>query len=489
MNKLIYPLALAIAGFSAGCSDSNSSPASEANSALPNYILFKGATAQGNLAIYRTDGSAEGTYAVQELAPAPQVLPQPAPRAGILREGLRDSGHFSQLGKEYVYSFSEDGNNELFISDGSVAGTRKFADITPNGASNPNAMTAIGDKIYYGAVNPNDSSQRILAISDGSEAGNTLITNVSVPRGFTTDAEGNVFFQAEVNGRSALYVTDGTQAGTELIFESRSAIPSTSRSNLSNYPNLRQYTKFIAYQGRLYFGAEPHDAIGSNTLNFWSIDIDGNIRLELSDNSGTVTTEQQRIALHNNKLYFTGAVAGNAAGLYELDSEGFREVSNATLSSDSPTLISSAQGLFAVDDDLQVLNNSGDFETLSSGSAANTFSDIDGLWATAGKTFFTAETQIDGAPAGNELWQTDGSTAGTRFVKDVAPQSDDGYPIPLTYDYLEAPKLSGRLATSSVFFANNDTTGFEPWVSDGTPSGTQMIVDLVPGSDSSVGFR
>jgi ELWxxDGT repeat protein len=68
--------------------------------------------------------------------------------------------------------------------------------------------------------------------------------------------------------------------------------------------------------------------------------------------------------------------------------------------------------------------------------------------------------------SGNELWRTDGTPAGTWLAADVVP----GY---------ESSTPSGLVASAShIFFISQG----DPWVSDGTSAGTRRIVDLVDAS-------
>jgi ELWxxDGT repeat protein len=78
---------------------------------------------------------------------------------------------------------------------------------------------------------------------------------------------------------------------------------------------------------------------------------------------------------------------------------------------------------------------------------------------------------------GGELWVSDGSIAGTFLLKDIKagasgsmdPYTDKLYPV------------GERL----YFGANDGVHGKEPWMSDGTVAGTNMITDLYPGGSSS----
>jgi ELWxxDGT repeat protein len=78
---------------------------------------------------------------------------------------------------------------------------------------------------------------------------------------------------------------------------------------------------------------------------------------------------------------------------------------------------------------------------------------------------------------GFELWKTNGTDAGTLMVKDINTTEPDGsHPSNLT------------VVNNTLFFtANNGVTnnGEELWKTDGTESGTVMVKDIMPGSDGS----
>jgi len=93
------------------------------------------------------------------------------------------------------------------------------------------------------------------------------------------------------------------------------------------------------------------------------------------------------------------------------------------------------------------------------------------LMDAGGLLFFRAEDEVHGL----ELWATDGTPAGTRLVRDIVPGPGSSGP--------------GLLAASGgrILFRGYDPAhGPEPWVSDGTEAGTQRLADVNPGSDSSL---
>ncbi len=87
-----------------------------------------------------------------------------------------------------------------------------------------------------------------------------------------------------------------------------------------------------------------------------------------------------------------------------------------------------------------------------------------------GTLFFWAN---DGS-SGNEIWKSDGTSAGTVLVKDVKPGAAGSVTSALA-------NVNGTL----FFVANEGTNGYELWKSDGTASGTVLVKDIKAGALSS----
>lgn len=87
------------------------------------------------------------------------------------------------------------------------------------------------------------------------------------------------------------------------------------------------------------------------------------------------------------------------------------------------------------------------------------------------KIFFSADDNI----SGQELWVTDGTAAGTTMVRDINPGTQGSY-------------LSGLVvAFGKIFFSAQDAQhGRELWSTDGTAQGTAMLYDLAQGADNGV---
>ncbi|WP_298195168.1 ELWxxDGT repeat protein [Novosphingobium sp.] len=89
------------------------------------------------------------------------------------------------------------------------------------------------------------------------------------------------------------------------------------------------------------------------------------------------------------------------------------------------------------------------------------------------KALFTATDSTNG----KELWITDGTTTGTKLLKDIFPGFTSSNPSNFVV-----------LANGKVLFsaaADNVNTGVELWITDGTTTGTTLLKDLYTGPSGS----
>lgn len=145
---------------------------------------------------------------------------------------------------------------------------------------------------------------------------------------------------------------------------------------------------------------------------------------------------------------------------------------------------------------------------------------LEGLTATSARLFFVVGDEAHGP----ELWTSDGTSAGTRLVKDLTPGAEGSFLSGLTASgstllfFRYVPEAYGSaeryelwrsdgteagtvrvkelgvgaslsslraLVSSTLFFVVSDPEhGTELWKSDGTPSGTQLVKDIYPGPES-----
>lgn len=126
---------------------------------------------------------------------------------------------------------------ELWVSDGTPAGTRMVKDIVPgNEGCDPKWLTVVGDKVYFSANTPEYGPE--LWVSDGTEAGTRLVKDIydvepgvgSAPQGLTNFYGKLLFFAMDEESEALpvrdastpekwLWISDGTPEGTVRIAE------------------------------------------------------------------------------------------------------------------------------------------------------------------------------------------------------------------------------------------------------------------------------
>ena len=119
---------------------------------------------------------------------------------------------------------ADDGTHEeeLYKSDGTVAGTVLVKDINPSGSSNLDNLFVIGTTAYFRATDGTNGYE--LWKSDGTSAGTVMVKDIntnasagSYPEYLRRHGDLFYFFANDgVNG-DELYLSDGTEAGTMRI--------------------------------------------------------------------------------------------------------------------------------------------------------------------------------------------------------------------------------------------------------------------------------
>lgn len=392
--------------------------------------------------LWRSNGSAAGTVRVADIA------------AG---KNSTNPRHMIEYKGQVAFVAVQ---NEVWVSSGSVASTKKLEGALPGTAGvaylanqNGKLIFTTVRKYQFGATNG-------LWASSGVPGSATLLSSLPGDEGtimpFIESGDRYFFTPPSQYASNSLWRTDGTTAGTENILD---AIYGTESSNPDSFVNVN---------GTLYFSTDKIDDAPSN---FWMYannavrPITGDFQIEVS----TVSHPENV----GGKLYFLGD--NITPGLWTSDG------TNA--------------GTHLVKD-----------LSWADGSSSN----LDITENVNGTLYFRAR----GPNAGLELWKSDGTSAGTQLVLDCNPGAASSYPKDLvnvngtlffaatdesnvTSIWKSDGTAAGtiRIATSSLyspsnltnvngtlyFSAQDDVFGVELWRSDGTVSGTNRVLDLFPG--------
>lgn len=326
------------------------------------------------------------------------------------------------------FSFVDPVNGvELWKTDGTIATTVKIATLGGN-ASAAAYYTVIGNKLYFAAGNSSSPTLKQLYVLDaGSNTPLLLAPNLYDILSLTA-YNGKLVFAASattVNSFSSRepYITDGTIAGTTLLKDIKAGASGSSPAG------------FYTFQTKLFFTAS--DSISGNEI--WVSDgTTAGTQLFKDINPGTANgMGSAKFCEYNGKLFF---VANDGVNGFEMWSSDGTPSATAMLKNINPTA-----GIGGNLSEFVVVNN---------------------------KLLFVANN----GTSGSELWVSDGTTSNTNMLKEInAGAASASYTL---------IKQNLYCPNQLIFDADNTTNGIEPWVTDGTASGTNIIADINPSGPS-----
>ena len=319
---------------------------------------------------------------------------------------------------------------ELWVSDGTEAGTHMVKDLTPGPESSTiNRLTCAGELLYFELRKGHADSQ--LWRSDGTADGTFALTDVAPPSANSTAMlplavlNGELYFriyQQDPPIGCELWKSDGTVIGTGIV---RETAPGRASANPHD---------FVEYNGKLYFTSlsevGPELFVTDGTF--------AGTHIVLDYNGGSRGLQPSRKVVAGGLIFFNALTIGQGTELWASDgtAAGTYMVKDINLSGPGPQ-----HGMAAVGDVLLFLANDG--------------------------------------VHGSELWRSDGTAEGTTLVKDIRPgpkgsAAADGR--------LEC--LGDRLVM--VIVDSGADPGRQLWESDGTAEGTVCRADLYTVDDGCV---
>jgi len=362
--------------------------------------------AHGN-ELWKSDGTTAGTVLVKDIDPTFSSSPQNLTNVnGALfftaNDGIR--------------------GGELWKSDGTAAGTVLVKDIRPGSFSDPPYnLTNMNGTLYFWADDGTHGFE--LWKSDGTETGTVMVKDIypgpgSGVGGWLANVNGTVLFFANDGSGIGLWKSDGTDAGTGQINGLVGASGSPAVVN-----------------GSLFFSAiDPNLYAPTHGAELWKSD---------GTAAGTVLVKDIRPGIDNSYIDDLTAVNGTIFFAADDGTHGFE-----LWKSDG-----TETGTMLVRD-----INPG----TAHGTPDSTLFDVNGT------LFFNA---IDGE-SGSELWKSDGTEAGTVRIKDINPGAASSVPASVLYH----ATVNGL----AYFRANDGVHGDELWQSDGTAAGTVLTQDINP---------
>ena len=149
--------------------------------------------------------------------------------------------------------------NELWVSDGTAAGTTLIKDIRPGlGTSSINGITGFGSNIFFGANDGANGTE--VWTSDGTAAGTVVVADIQPGTSSGSPANrivsgGKLFFSGydpPTTGRE-LYVSAGTTAGTVLVADLNPGASSSTPNYMAAESNGVYFRATAANGAELFF--------------------------------------------------------------------------------------------------------------------------------------------------------------------------------------------------------------------------------------------
>ena len=304
--------------------------------------------------------------------------------------------------------------------------------ISGYGSALPNQFAHAGGKWFFSASTSATGSE--LYATDGTASGTSMVKEINPtgdaePEGMT--AVGNrVFFIANdgTSGRE-LWVSDGTAAGTTMVKDFTPGVGSS------------EFTPLVPFGNRVIFREGDWGEIGQVWISDGTAPGTSLIKsFDTAGPAGTVLAFDFAVDPSGTGVLFTGF---DVAHGYELWSTDGTAAGTGLLQDIAPGPDSSTPNQYLT-------------------------------WN--GRTLF--QTFHDFGHSLNGIWSTDGTAAGAAMLA----------PTKTIFGVGGATLRDSAEFQGELYFGNSNglaAQGLEVWKTDGTPAGTNMVVDVWPGSESS----
>lgn len=452
---------------------------SEIFAVLNDQLIFCASDGINGIELWKSDGTEAGTVLLKDINTF---------------SAWNNNNTFSQLPNLTVagnnlFFLANDGihGGELWKTDGTPNGTVLVKDIDNSFTSSDYqafSFKSVGATIVFMA-RPSANDTNEMWLSDGSEAGTVKVKdiqpalNIELVRSLSFSLGNYMFFTAynSITGHE-LYRTDGTGLNTILV-KDVTQILTSSLNEGDRFIHFNDLTFFTGNDGKV--GRELWVTDGTPQSTFLYRDFSQTPIDVASYPTGTTnfSTVFNNFTVFNNELYWT------TNGSFLWKTNGLTAPAKVFYTNGG----TSGKAIFGqLNNELYLLmgyklyrgnGNPNDlytsFNVLHSLLAmpnwdVNVSDSVARMIPYNGRLYFVANGFNN---AGYELWRTDGTAAGTVMVKDIYPGSSDSNP----YGFIV---YNNKL----YFIATNGTNGYELWQSDGTNAGTTIVMDLNPGSNN-----
>jgi len=252
--------------------------------------------------LWRTDGTASGTYMVRDIDPRPL-------RGDATHDGCSDgqSTRPRQLravnGRLCFFVDDQFQSQQLWTSDGTPEGTVMLKEVVPppsfpvppSGFAPVNTVTTLGGTLFFAAGK--------LWKSDGSSEGTAPFSPASGSFSFLTPGRSLLFFA----GPGGLWKSDGTSSGTSLVKEISFATSIRFNNRLSDLETVGDRIFFTAF------------IPGLNKFELWTSEGTPDGTYPLGIGPEPAGSEPASLIAANGRLYFTALDRDHGRQLWRSD--------------------------------------------------------------------------------------------------------------------------------------------------------------------------
>lgn len=364
-----------------------------------------------------------------------------------------------------------DGQIDLWRTDGTPEGTTLFLDASALGQQQIRETIRFEDGFIFQGFDPVVAGEPWF--TDGTVEGTFLLADLNVtrstwPSDFTVFGDKVVFTGRglDSNGdRSDIFVTDGTAQGTFPV------------ANIWGDPfPPAPAGSFLAVGDRAYFGASSPD----EGRELWRTD---------GTPDGTVLVADLLPGPFSSRAEPLFEIDGSFFVRANRDDEGFElwisdgedRAGMIQLADDTTGTGKGPDGdafFFRLDKDdtYDLWRSDGTVDGTELVADLNT-NGTGGVFTPLGDIFVFVTNYRDSG--GFELWKTDGTADGTDLIEAINATGDDSSIFAFRTFQSFSPVEGGL-----IFVADDGINGLEPWFTDGTPDGTQLVLDINPAGDS-----
>ena len=444
---------------------------------IDSIYYFVGHNGDYDQELWRTNGSAEGTYRV----------------ANINSGGSAWPGELTRVENTLFFMATDnDGSEQLYLSDGTEEGTQWVFDVDPEAKEQYHMLTAAGGLLYFRTYRPSTYTE--LWVTDGTTENTHMVIDLfgnlpSYPLELT-DFNGSLVFIAldSETGGESLYRTAGLNGTVTQVGGYNAGELMTTDDHLYFVSTWEDYggeltasvggASDVNRVSDIYPGEYSSDIyhitkVGSTLLfrafepdhgsELWSYDIGtASIQLVKDINPGANNSSfPAELINFKDRLYFQADDGEHGKELWVSDgtADGTYMLKNIA-DNDSDFISHSNPGRFFVTEDL---------------------------------LFFVASDNIHGL----ELWQTDGTAGGTKMTADIWPRSNESSDpggFAEAGDYLVFNAWYNKRTLFRLKIHNTSTVGVTEQLSETSlfqlyPNPAHSSILIEPGTTSDMHYR